>query len=414
MKRLLILLAACGGDSSSSPDAPIVVDAPACEPVECTTLGATWSGGTAACRADGGRDVSACTRVDTTSWENVEPAARGFPDARCNDGTPFDFVVRLAATPTKRWVIHLEGGGFCDDNANSCAVRPLDLKTTSPLADRQLGTLAGAGVLSRNAVNPLADANHVRANYCSSDFYAGATTERRPTLGDPTNGWYFSGHVNVAAMFEVLERDYGLDDSDPTTEVLFSGSSAGGFGVHFNAAHVTSALAGIASRGQLRLLVDAGWLTAWVDPDPAPPDHFFGAATVPDTEVWKRARALWGATFDPACEAATAEPSRCLFGDVWYPFVAARGPILVQQSSADAVFTDAHAIDTSGPNPTLAAWRNQVETSMSAPTWLFSGDISYHVLSTSDQGLNRGPAGATLGQLLGQFWADGTPRRVQF
>ena len=413
MKRLLILLAACGGESASTPDAPVADAAPACEPVECTTLGGTWSGGMASCR-DGGRDVSACTRVDTTSWENVEPAARGFADARCNDGTPFDFVVRLAATPSKRWVIHLEGGGFCDDTANSCAERPLDLQTTSPLTDRQLAAANFGGVLSRNAINPLADANHVRATYCTSDFYAGSTTERRPTLGDPVNGWYFSGHANVAAMFAVLERDYGLDDTDPASAVLFSGSSAGAFGVHFNAAQVTSALAGIASRGQLRLFVDAGWLTAWADPDPAPPAYYFGDATVPDVEVWQRARDVWGATFDPACEAANAEPWRCGLGDVWYPYVAARGPLLVQQSTADAVFTDAHAIDTTAPNPTLAAWRTQVKATLGAPTWLFSGDASYHVLSTSDQGLSRGPAGATLSQVLAQFWADDTPRRVQF
>ena len=400
------ILAACGG-SDSAPPSPDTAPACECAEVACTELGATWSGGTATCRADCGHDVSACTRVDTTSWEAVEPATRGFPEARCNDGTPFDFIVRLAATPTKTWVIHLEGGGFCDDNGNSCAQRPLDLRSTSPQTDRELVVATPGGVLSRTAINPLAAANHVRATYCSSDFYAGATTERRPTLGDPAAGWYFSGHANVAAMFAVLERDYGLDDGDAATEVLFTGSSAGGFGVHFNAAQVTSALGGVASRGKLRLVVDAGWMTDWDDPA-----HRIGAATEPDAEVWKRARALWGATFDPACEASNAEPSLCLYG-YWYPHVAARGPVLVQQSSIDAVFTNLHGIAPM-PSPALAEWKRSVEMSLAVVAWLFSGDVSYHVLTPSDAGMGRGPAGSTLSLVLGRFWADGPPERVEF
>ena len=70
----------------------------------------------------------------------------------------------------------------------------------------------------------------------------------------------------------------------------------------------------------------------WIDPDPAPPDFLLGGATVRDAELWQHTRTFWGATFDPACEAAVVEPSTCLYGPVWYPRVAARLPVLILQS----------------------------------------------------------------------------------
>jgi hypothetical protein len=429
MRIAIVILAACGGSSSPTPSndagddaTPLTCGNGALEgeevcdaPIACNELGATWSGGTAACRADcSGWDVAACTRADATRWETIEPATRDarWMTARCNDGTPFDVDVRLAATPSKQWVIYLQGGGFCDDNAHSCADREARLVTTTPRTDRQLAVLPTGGVTSQNpSVNPLATANHVRANYCSSDFWSGATTDRRPTLGDRQAGWYFSGRAHVRAMLDVLEERYGLDDADPETQVLFTGSSAGGFGAHFNIAAVGEALPATTARGDLRLFVDAGWMHDWIDPDPAPPAYFFGEATVPDAEVWQRARTFWGGTFDPACEAAVAEPARCLYGAVWYAHVTV--PVLVNQSSFDAVFTGEHRIPDP-PNATAAAWRAGVEASMASIAWLFSGDLSYHVLTTTDAGLTRGPAGSTLADVLGRFWADGAPERVEF
>ena len=220
-------------------------------PTACAKLGGTWNGGMA-CRADrGGWDVSACVRVDPTQWETVEPAIRDprWATARCNDGTPFDFNVQLAPEPSKVWVIHLAGGGGCNDLSNQCSARDRALTTTRPQVDRELSVIPGSGIVSRDAtINPtFATANYVRATYCSSDHWAGATTDRRPSSGDPVAGWYFAGHTNVAAMLAVIKERYGLDDSDPETEVLFSGSSAGGLGAHFNAGVVEAALSGSAT-----------------------------------------------------------------------------------------------------------------------------------------------------------------------
>jgi hypothetical protein len=134
-------------------------------------------------------------------------------------------------------------------------------------------------------------------------------------------------------------------------------------------------------------------------------------ATVADREVWRLARAFWGATFDPACESATTEPSTCFFGPVWYPHVSGRLPVLIQQSSIDSSFMGVHGLMTGSP---VAAWQAQVEATLVEVTWLHSGDTSYHVLGLSDQGMSLGPAGSTLRQVVGRFWADGPPERVEF
>lgn len=411
----LACVASCGGGE----------DGELCDtgtPIACAELGGTWNGGMACPAARSGWDVSACVRVNPTQWETVEPAIRDprWATARCNDGTPFDFQIQLASESSKVWVIHLEGGGACNDLANQCSARDRVLTTTSPRVDRELSQTPGCCIQSRDAtINPtFATANYVRATYCSSDQWEGATTDRRPSSGDPVNGWYFSGHTNVAALLAVVGERYGLDDSDPNTEVLFSGSSAGGFGAHSNAAVVEAALPKSAARRRVRLLIDAGWAFDWIDPDPAPPDFLLGDATVRDAAVWQQTRTFWGATFDPACEAAVVEPSTCFYGPVWYPHVAARLPVLIQQSSIDLAFTGSHRIDKTQP-AALAAWRQQAKDSLVGVSWLFSGDTSYHVLADpvwgdTFGGLAVGPAGSTFREVLGRFWADGTPERVEF
>lgn len=393
-------------------------------PIACAELGGTWNGGMA-CRGDsGGWDVSGCVRVSPAKWETVEPATRNpqWATARCNDGTPFDFQVQLAPQPSKVWVIHLAGGAFCEDLGGSCSMRDRALTTTSTQVDRELSAMPAAGIVSRDTtVNPtFATANLVRTTYCSSDLWAGATTDRRPSSGDPVGGWYFSGHANVAALLAVIKERYGLDDSDPETKVLFTGSSAGATGALFNAAVVEAALPAAAADRRVRLLIDAGWTFDWMDPDPAPPHFMLGQATVPDAAVWQHARMFWGATFDPACEARVAEPSTCINGQVWYPHVTARLPVLILQSLVDPAHAGSHGIDVfQKQSAAVAAWKAQAEESLADVRWLFSGNIPYHVLvdsfwGDSSGGLAQGPAGSTFRDVISRFWADGVPERVVF
>jgi hypothetical protein len=156
----------------------------------CADLGGTWSGGDAACRSDcRGWEVAACVRADATKFELVKAGERDterFAGARCNDGTAFPISVRLSPSGSHEWVIYLEGGVYCDDHSYPCSERPQQLKSTQSDPDRTLVEPRLTGIFNRDpAENPtFAGANHVFAHYCSSDFWTGATTERRPSSGD--------------------------------------------------------------------------------------------------------------------------------------------------------------------------------------------------------------------------------------
>jgi hypothetical protein len=205
-------------------------------------------------------------------------------------------------------------------------------------------------------------------------------------------------------MLDILEQRYGLDDA--TAEVLFGGGSAGAFGAHFNAAIAEAALPQTATRGRLRVFVDAGFMHDWDDPA-----YRLGAATVQDSEVWRMARSFWGATFDPDCEAGIAEPAYCFM--VWDGYVTARLPVLLSQSSIDNSFMGVHGLAVG--NPVVATWQQQVENALVPfDGWLHSGDVSYHTSGLSDAGMSRGPPGSTLRDVLGRFWTGDTPERVEF
>jgi Pectinacetylesterase len=373
----------------------------------CDDLGATFGVGTAPCRADClGWDPTTCPLANAGRFEAVKPAERDskWTTARCNDGTPFSFVVRLASPASDRWVIYLEGGVYCDDESFACSSRDPTLTTTLPFADRSLGPIPFTGLFGTSATaNPdFAQANQVIAHYCSSDFWAGATTDRRPSSG---GSWYFSGHAAVEALVRILAERYGLDDERPDLQVLFGGGSAGAFGGHFNASRVRAALPRAAAAGRLRLLVDAGWMTDWDDPA-----HRLGTATVRDRDVWTHARALWGATFDPACEAAHADPVDCFFGPGWYPYVSM--PTFIQQCSTDQSFTMVHNLQPT--DPAAQAWHTQVDSSLAPVSWLFSGTQPYHMLGIDDSTMSYGPAGHDFARTLHDFWSGTAPERVVF
>jgi hypothetical protein len=419
IRWLAPLLVGCHGPSDGTCgngqlDAEEVCDS---DRAHCGDVGAAWDQGGAECRADcSGWDVSTCERSDPDMAEMVKPAQRD-PDrwstARCNDGTPFGFSVRPRAS-SQDWVIYLQGGGLCDDNAFPCDTRDPTLVTTPPQGERGLGTLPGiGGVLDPHPeTNPtLWQANEVYAWYCSSDFWSGPTTTRRPTAGDPVDGWYFSGQIAVASMLDELAMRYGLDDEDDRTHVLFGGGSAGALGAYTNAGLVTEALPRTASAGRVHLLVDAGWMTAWDDPA-----HRFGAATTSDRDVRLQQQAFWGATPDPLC--AQTDPADCLFAPTWYRTVT-QGyglPVFVQQSSIDSVFLVAHGLDPADPDDfdAITRWHDEVEASLAEVQWLFSGTEPYHTLAANNATYTFGPAHDTLRDALGAFWVGAPPERIVF
>lgn len=407
-----------------------LVDAPS---VACVDLGSTWSDGTAPARSDGtGYDVTACTRSTAGGAELVKPAERDparWAGARANDGTPFAFEVQLSPSGSSRvWVIYLQGGGFCDDNANLCRARAPRLSSSPEPPDRAFGELAEQeGIFNRSpAQNPtFHDANLVFAYYVSSDQWSGATAERRPTTAHPA-GWYFSGRANVRAMVGSLVQRYGLDDGNPETRVLFIGTSAGGIGVQTNADILAELLPRTAAAGRLKLVNDGGFATEFDDPAFRP-----GEADEPWAEVLQQAYDFWGAQLNPLCEEAQRQagehPGRCALGAVNYPFTTQPPPtglglpLLVQIAQVDSSLMDLHNIEDLSQPEALEAielMRAAALEAIEGVEWLFSaGDRRYHTIINREgarRGWNMGPEGMTFQEVLTRFWEGGLPERVIF
>ena len=187
-----------------------------------------------------------------------------YPQAVCNDLTGARIYLRQGSgDDVDRWQIHLQGGGGCR-SGDSCADRWKNVETN--FGAHKMSTdwapnqgIVGQGILAPHAENKFADWNHVYVYYCSSDTWSGrGTTSTSVTLSDGTVIPYsidFHGADIIDAVIDTLRRGNGpvsyleggetpvlLPDLDDATDVLLTGSSAGGGGVIRNADRVFETL----------------------------------------------------------------------------------------------------------------------------------------------------------------------------
>ena len=323
-------------------------------------------------------------------------------DARCNDGTPFGYTL-LRADPDL-WIINLAGGFFCDDERAPCAKRKRRFVTTVPSAEEAAQRLPKRGLFGRDPVaNPVfAGATLVHAHYCSSDLWLGGSTTRQPTTGDPSNGWYFSGRANVAALIESLQAHQGLDDAQ--ARILLLGTSAGGAGVVGNLEAIQERLPQASASGRLRVVLDGSWV-------PAQPEG---------TELPNAAK--WGPVHR-ACDRDQRDrgksPVHCIYGEVWWPYVAATPiPVLVQLSGLDTSQTPVFGVQDASRR---AAWQARTQASLrtrsgSRAPWVYSGGHAYHTVALQPL-YDKGPPGRSFRTMLERFWSspfDAKPQQVWF
>eukprot|EP00040_Diaphanoeca_grandis_P012941 m.65457 g.65457 ORF g.65457 m.65457 type:complete len:403 (+) comp23558_c1_seq1:139-1347(+) len=155
------------------------------------------------------------------------------PLARCMDGSPGGYYLRLSSnTSQKSWVLTLQGGGECA-SARCHQVVPTTYGSSKHFAksftfwneDR-----VHFADLSCDVNPELCDYNQVFVPYCSQDLWTGLSTTK--SLPDsPAPGLYFSGHLILNAVIEEVSTKYGMNDSGT---IVFTGDSAGGFGVYSN------------------------------------------------------------------------------------------------------------------------------------------------------------------------------------
>ncbi|KAK2972784.1 hypothetical protein RJ640_026483 [Escallonia rubra] len=155
---------------------------------------------------------TACSEVDITIVENA--IARG---AVCSDGSPpayhFDKGVGEGAN---NWLVHLEGGGWCESIAR-CSFRAEGDVGSS----KHMTKLNFTGILnSKKEFNPdFYNWNRIVVRYCDGSSFTGDVEEV-----DPAMKLYFRGaRIFRAVMEELLAQ--GMQNA---SNALLSGCSAGG------------------------------------------------------------------------------------------------------------------------------------------------------------------------------------------
>ena len=220
--------------------------------------------------------LSAPAHAATLQRVVVDPTE--YPNARCNDGTAPVFYVWLAEDePTNDWIVYLEGGAACNDDA-SCTERFMDNPERMGTGcmgpgdcDASYGVFSDSGPdhmpTTRNKTGLFADQysyfsdwNKVHIEYCSSDNWTGMGGQSGALTGFQSEFSHgnaeFNGHHIVEAVIDMLSNraeDHRL--GAPGSRVLFGGGSAGSVGAQQNLDFVADTLVDAEVRG----LFDAGF-----------------------------------------------------------------------------------------------------------------------------------------------------------
>ena len=205
-------------------------------------------------------------------------AANENKNSACLDGSPQTFYYRPGSNESAhKFHIYFQGGGWCsgiDDTTGTyrcwqtCYKRatsqdPDQTSRGSSSMDPTYLVYPKNNYLSDDpTVNPLSwDWNTVFVRYCDGASFSGNNdSEILTTDGVPL---YFKGFNNLNAVLDMLRDEYGLLDA---TNVLLTGSSAGGLSVYLHADYIASYI-GVNDDGKdinFMAMPDSGW---FVDPD---------------------------------------------------------------------------------------------------------------------------------------------------
>ncbi|KAI4369345.1 hypothetical protein MLD38_017793 [Melastoma candidum] len=134
----------------------------------------------------------------------------------CLDGTlPGYHLHRGSGTGSGRWLVQLEGGGWCN-NIRSCIYRKKTRRGSSTYMEKEI---AFTGILSANpAENPdFFNWNRVKLRYCDGASFLGDAVDKKA-------GLQFRGQkIWLAAMKDLMSK--GMSSAE---QALLSGCSAGG------------------------------------------------------------------------------------------------------------------------------------------------------------------------------------------
>jgi hypothetical protein len=336
-----------------------------------------------------------CVYGGTLSLNFVKDAAsRG---AVCNDGSPAGFYFQPGSgSGVHVWVLHQEGGGNCY-NAASCNQRAIQTPQLTSSKSWPSAIPFATGIFADDpAFSPtFYNANKVYMGYCSSDNWSGTR------VGNGTTGlsaWNFLGHNVTQGIIEDLVAHFGMNTT--SSEILFTGCSAGGKGVFANSDWVRSLLPFAPSK--YLAFSDAGW------------NADFPLTTNAFWYQFQPGSILWNALTNPNCqEAHPTHEFLCFFGSIAVPYFDTPTLIHVEQyDNVQFAFDCTCVFDKN--NATMMAWMEQFRAifmqtfrTMKAPHSLFSPACATHCTSLSSVFTTISVNGITLAQHLDKFWSNG-------
>lgn len=167
-------------------------------------------------------------KAEAGKWKWVDVS-----ESKCGFGTPTGFALNPSPqSDAKRVLIYLQGGGACWDNkgliGNCFSPQPSATNLTGygQAQFSREGTLRAPFFSRTPDTNVFANDHMVFIPYCSGDVYAG--NSKILSLDDEKT-MYFNGHNNMKAFLARIVATF-----PNATEVVISGSSAGGFGASMN------------------------------------------------------------------------------------------------------------------------------------------------------------------------------------
>jgi hypothetical protein len=169
--------------------------------------------------------------------------------AVCLDGSPAAYYLRAplkaSAPRSTKWVIFMEGGGWCGSDGN-CADRALTDLGSSKAYPSTIANAEGTGLYDQ-----FDTFNIVYAKYCDGSSFTGDVWAPVST-GKSTI--YYRGRRILDALFDELLATHGLNAA---TELLFSGCSAGALTTYVHADYVSARMKTSAPAATTVALADA-------------------------------------------------------------------------------------------------------------------------------------------------------------
>jgi hypothetical protein len=251
------------------------------------------------------------------------------PAAKCMDGTQAGYYYEPSKGgdfAQKGWVIHLQGGGECTDEA-SCTDQLGTARASSDYFDPYLWDLTFLASNNQQKNPDMFQWNHVFVPYCSQDLYSGQVT----TPSEETFGFYFSGHFIISAIVQKMQNSSlvggGLGGA---TTVVLSGDSAGGIGTWINMDWLQSQI----PQANVVGAPIAGYY--FFSFPYTGPGHTEGLLSDMSAGAWAANVATWDSFLPLVCaEALGQDAPYCMLSNYSAPYTAA--PMFVIEAQTDCV-----------------------------------------------------------------------------